>query len=84
MITLSYELVFTTRFSQGLQLRQIDMMQDGIARSSRTMSKMAATLRKVCRCAMRCFTRNRGQVIGRAGEFAVIDESSFRHKRKVS
>jgi len=60
------------------------MMQDGIARSSRTMSKMAATLRNVCKCAMKRYKRRSGQIIGHPREFAVIDESSFRHKRKVS
>ncbi|CAL8282576.1 unnamed protein product, partial [Gadus morhua 'NCC'] len=33
-------------FSQGLQLRQIDMLQDGVAGSSRTLSKMSYKLRK--------------------------------------
>ncbi|CAM4735702.1 unnamed protein product [Leuciscus chuanchicus] len=80
--SLSSWMTFIYRFSQGLHLRQIDMMQDGIARSSRTMSKMAATLRKVCKCAMRRYTRRSGQIIGHPREFAVIDESSFCHKRK--
>ena len=35
------------RFSQGLRMRQVDLMDDGVAASSRTLSRMAATLRKV-------------------------------------
>ena len=38
---------FCQRYSQGLRLRQMDMMEDGIASSSRTLTKMASTLRKV-------------------------------------
>lgn len=35
------------RFAQGLQLRQIDLLQDQIARSSRTLSRMTNAVRKV-------------------------------------
>ncbi|XP_063065520.1 uncharacterized protein LOC134457436 [Engraulis encrasicolus] len=69
-------------FSQGLRLRQSDMVEDGIARSSPTLSKMAQTIRVVCKRAMKDYTRRHGQVVGDGGEFAVIDESCFRHKRK--
>lgn len=72
------------RFAQGLRIRQIDMMQDGIAKSSRTLSKMARIMRKVCHCAIKRFRRRHGQMIGSAQEFAVLDESNFRHKRKVN
>ncbi|XP_078022164.1 uncharacterized protein LOC144462222 [Epinephelus lanceolatus] len=34
-------------YSQGLRLRQTDMMEDGIASSSSTLTKMASSLRKL-------------------------------------
>ena len=71
------------RFAQGLRLRQVDMMEDNIAASTATLSKMAKKLRKVCRRAVERMRRQRGQLIGGRREFVVIDESHFRHKRKV-
>lgn len=59
------------------------MIQDGIAGSSATLSKMTKKLRMVCRTALRKYKRKTGQVVGGRTEFVVIDESSFRHKRKV-
>lgn len=59
------------------------MIQDGIAGSSATLSKMTRKLRMVCRKALRKYKRERGQVVGGRTEFVVIDESNFRHKRKV-
>ena len=35
------------RFSQGLRLRQTDLIEDGVAGSSRTLTNMASSLRKV-------------------------------------
>nr|XP_023660155.1 uncharacterized protein LOC111840004 [Paramormyrops kingsleyae] len=81
-LSLSSWLMFIYRFTQGLRIRQIDMMQDGIAKSSKTLSKMASIMRNVCHCAMKRFRRRHGQMIGSALEFAVLDESNFRHKRK--
>ena len=71
------------RFSQGLRMRQIDMMADDIAGSSATLTKMSKKLRRVCVTAIEKFRRRRGQVIGGRREFVQIDESHFRHKRKV-
>ncbi|XP_034147376.1 uncharacterized protein LOC114829778 [Esox lucius] len=73
---------FIYRFAQGLRLRQIDMLREGITGSSRTLSKMAKTLRRVCRHSMKAYVRRKGQVVGRHREFVMIDESNFRHKRK--
>ncbi|CAL8394813.1 unnamed protein product [Boreogadus saida] len=38
---------FIYRFSQGLRLRQIDMMMDEISRSPTSLSKMAKKLREL-------------------------------------
>nr|XP_055045233.1 uncharacterized protein LOC129431390 [Misgurnus anguillicaudatus] len=73
---------FLYRFSQGLRLRQIDMMDDSIAGSSATLSKMAKKIREVCVTAVERMRRRTGQLIGGRREFVVIDESHFRHKRK--
>ncbi|KAK9965897.1 hypothetical protein ABG768_004962 [Culter alburnus] len=81
-ISLPSWLTFIYRFSQGLHLRQIDMMQDRIARSSKTLSRMAKVLRKICTKAMKEYQKRRRQQMGGQQEFVVIDESNFRHKRK--
>ncbi|XP_066541276.1 uncharacterized protein [Hoplias malabaricus] len=81
-ISLLSWMTYVYRFSQGLHLRQVDMMQDGIAKSSRTLSKMASVLRNICHRAMKRYTRKHGQMIGGEREFAVLDESNFCHKRK--
>ncbi|XP_028446202.1 uncharacterized protein LOC114563602 [Perca flavescens] len=73
---------FFYRFSQGLRLRQVDMKTDGIAKSSTTLSKMAACARRVCRHAMKRHETKTGKCLGDEREFVVIDESNFRHKRK--
>ncbi|KAL6458430.1 hypothetical protein MHYP_G00336600 [Metynnis hypsauchen] len=75
---------FIYRFSQGLRLRQLGMMQDGIARSSRTLLAMASKIRNICKCAITRHARNVKLQIGGEREFVVIDESYFRHKRKVA
>ncbi|KAL7870753.1 hypothetical protein SRHO_G00082500 [Serrasalmus rhombeus] len=58
------------------------MISDGIAGSSRTLSRMAKCLRNVCKNSMASFIRDKGQRVGGRTEFTVIDESHFRHKRK--
>ncbi|XP_057183220.1 uncharacterized protein LOC130549896 isoform X1 [Triplophysa rosa] len=73
---------FLYRFSQGLRLRQIDMIHDGIAGSSATLTNMAKKVRDVCVTAMERLRRRKGQRLGGQREFVVIDESHFRHKRK--
>ncbi|XP_034082189.1 uncharacterized protein LOC117552711 [Gymnodraco acuticeps] len=70
------------RFSQGLQLRQIDMLQDGVAGSSRTLSKISLKLRKVCKSAIKRRERRGKQRLGGPNEFVMLDESNFYHKRK--
>ena len=75
--------VYTYRFAQGLRLRQVDMMDDGIAFSSRTLTKMNSKLRALCIRAMRKERKKTGQQLGGRNEFVMIDESNFCHKRKV-
>ncbi|XP_037398783.1 uncharacterized protein LOC119264355 isoform X2 [Pygocentrus nattereri] len=76
-------LMFIYRFSQGLQLRQLDMLEHGIAGSSRTLTKMAHTVRKVC---MKAVSRlkSKGMKVGGRHHFVVLDESKFSHKRKYN
>ena len=50
-----------------------------IAASSTTLTIMAKKLREVCITAVERIRRRRGQ----EERFVVIDESHFRHKRKV-
>lgn len=59
------------------------MIQDGIAESSATLRKMTKKLRMVCRKALRKYKRKTGRVVGGRTEFVIIDESNFRHKRKI-
>ncbi|KAL7825581.1 hypothetical protein SRHO_G00341030 [Serrasalmus rhombeus] len=72
------------RFSQGLRLRQIDMISDDIAGSSTTLTKMARCIREVCIRAMDRHRRKSRQCLGGRKEFVVIDESCFRHQRKYA
>ncbi|XP_072558743.1 uncharacterized protein [Paramormyrops kingsleyae] len=81
-ISLQSWMSFIYRFSQGLRLRQIDMIQDGIASSSVTLSRMNQKLRSVCKKAIKVYRRKSGQLMGGSTEFIVIDESNFCHKRK--
>ncbi|KAJ4946575.1 hypothetical protein JOQ06_024240 [Pogonophryne albipinna] len=67
---------FIYRFNQGLRLRQVDMLQEGITRSSATLTDK---LRSVCKSAVR---RRGQQTIGRRREVVMIDESKCGHKRK--
>lgn len=59
------------------------MMDDTIAASSKTLTKMAKKVREVCVTAVERMRRRTGQQIGGRGEFVVVDESHFQHKRKV-
>lgn len=72
------------RFAQGLRLRQVDMITDDIAASSATLTRMAKHMRNVCVEAVERMRRKRGQRLGGRREFVAIDESHFRHKRKVN
>ncbi|XP_035983497.1 uncharacterized protein LOC118557487 [Fundulus heteroclitus] len=74
-------LEFMLRFSQGLQLKQLTMISEGIAASSKTLTRMTTILRKVCMAAV-VRLRKRGMKIGGRHRFVVIDESKFAHKRK--
>ncbi|XP_043088674.1 uncharacterized protein LOC122334847 isoform X2 [Puntigrus tetrazona] len=56
---------FIYRFSQGLRMRQIDLMEDGVASSSRTLSRMTAVLRKYNRGRFgSAWRRNKKWVLG--------------------
>ncbi|KAL2088678.1 hypothetical protein ACEWY4_015577 [Coilia grayii] len=57
------------------------MIADGIAGSSRTLSRMAKLLREVCVSALNRL-KERGMRIGGRHRFVVVDESKFAHKRK--
>ncbi|KAL7861023.1 hypothetical protein AOLI_G00173720 [Acnodon oligacanthus] len=69
----------------SLQLRQTDFIEDGVAQSSTTLSKMSALLRKICIKALSHMKRECGQRLGGKSrrKFVAIDESKFAHKRKV-
>ncbi|XP_034096611.1 uncharacterized protein LOC117562817 [Gymnodraco acuticeps] len=75
---------FIYRFAQGLRLQQVDMLQEGITRSSATLTKLADKLRRVCKSAMRRVRRRGQQTIGRRSEVVMIDESKCGHKRKYN
>ncbi|KAG7215735.1 hypothetical protein INR49_021956, partial [Caranx melampygus] len=57
----SYRRLF--RFAQGLVLRQVDTLQEGITQSSATLTKLADTLRRLCKSAMRRMRRRCKQTI---------------------
>ncbi|KAL3972437.1 hypothetical protein ACER0C_025786 [Sarotherodon galilaeus] len=75
---------FIYRFSQGLRLRQIDMINDEVAGSSRTPSSMARHIRHVCIRAIKRHKINNGHRLGGDREFVVIDESCLRHQGKYA
>ncbi|XP_073789996.1 uncharacterized protein [Danio rerio] len=79
-------LEFIYRFAQGLQLRQIDMLEDKIASSSRTLSRMTNAIRKICVAALQRLRRRTGLRMGGKSrrKFISIDESKFAHKRKYN
>ncbi|KAL7398315.1 hypothetical protein ABVT39_007786 [Epinephelus coioides] len=70
------------RFTQGLRLRQVDMLQEGITWSSATLSKLADKLQRVCKSGMKRMRRRGKQTVGQRAEIVMIDESKFGHKRK--
>ncbi|KAI4896100.1 hypothetical protein NFI96_026132 [Prochilodus magdalenae] len=70
------------RFSQGL--RQIDLLEDRIAGSSRTLTKMTSAFRKVCISGMTKLRQRGGLRVGDPHHFVMIDESKFSHKRKYN
>ncbi|XP_077104208.1 uncharacterized protein LOC143757139 [Siphateles boraxobius] len=74
------------RFSQGLHLRQIDLMEDCVAKTSTTLSRMNKLLRKVCINALSKLKRKTGLRVGGKSrqKFVAIDESKFAHKRKFN
>ncbi|XP_027132763.1 uncharacterized protein LOC109137708 isoform X1 [Larimichthys crocea] len=74
-------LEFILRFAQGLQLRQLDLITDGIAASSKTLTSMTKILRKACVAGLKRL-RKTGMKIGGRHRFVVVDESKFAHKRK--
>lgn len=53
------------------------MIQDGIAGSSATLSKMTKKLRMVCKKALGNYKRKTGQFVGGRTEFVILDESNF-------
>ncbi|RXN12501.1 hypothetical protein ROHU_029541 [Labeo rohita] len=56
-----------SRFSQGLRMRQTDLMEDGVASSSRTLSRMTAVVRKYNRGRFgAAWRRNKEWVLRRA------------------
>nr|XP_023692957.1 uncharacterized protein LOC111856888 [Paramormyrops kingsleyae] len=70
-------------FSQGMRLRHLDLIQDDVAKSSRTLTNMTRKLRKMC---LKGLSRlqARGMTIGGPQHFVIIDESKFAHKRKYN
>lgn len=59
------------------------MIDDGICGSSKTLTRVTTKLRHVCIAGIKRLQR-RGQMrIGGRRAFVAIDESKFRHKRKV-
>ena len=75
--------IFCLSFSQGLRKRQVDMIEDGVCGSSKSMTRVTTLLREICNEAVRRLERRREMQIGGRRAFVAIDESKFRHKRKV-
>ncbi|KAK3526150.1 hypothetical protein QTP70_016663 [Hemibagrus guttatus] len=72
------------RFSQGLHLRQVDMLQDGIAKSTATLSMMSKKLRRICVKSLEKHRKKKRQKVGGVNVIVHIDESKFCHKRKYA
>ncbi|XP_053371606.1 uncharacterized protein LOC128545399 isoform X2 [Clarias gariepinus] len=70
------------RFAQGLHLRQVDMLQDGIAKSTATLSMMSKKLRRICVKSLKKHRKKKKQKVGGVNVIVHIDESKFCHKRK--
>ncbi|KAL6481208.1 hypothetical protein MHYP_G00092880 [Metynnis hypsauchen] len=71
-------------FSQGLTMRQVDMLQDGLSKSSSTLSSMSKKIREICVRSLKRYRKARGQRVGGADIVIHIDESKFCHKRKYA
>ena len=69
--------------SQGLRKRHVDMLEDGVCGSSKSLTRVTTLLRQVCVEAVKRLERRREMRIGGRRAFVAIDESKFRHKRKV-
>lgn len=82
---LAYCLTAFCHFSlaQGLWRRHVDMIEDGVCGSSVSITKVYDTLRHSCISAIKHLERRKKMKIGGRNAFVVIDESKFRHKRKV-
>ncbi|KAI1883873.1 hypothetical protein AGOR_G00236520 [Albula goreensis] len=72
------------RFSQGLRLRNVDLIDDGLAASSRTLAKMAKKITEVCCQGLSRLKRRGAMRVGGRHHFVVLDESQFSHKRKYN
>lgn len=68
--------------SQGLRRRQVDMIEDGVCGSSKSLTRVTNQLKQVCISGVRRVERRRQMRIGGRRAFVAIDESKFRHKRK--
>nr|XP_043870503.1 uncharacterized protein LOC122759618 [Solea senegalensis] len=68
--------------SQGLRRRHVDMLEDGVCGSSKSLTRVTTLLREICCAAVRRLERRREMRIGGRRAFVAIDESKFRHKRK--
>ncbi|XP_078023665.1 uncharacterized protein LOC144462879 [Epinephelus lanceolatus] len=72
------------RFAQGLRRRHVDMMEDGVCRSTASITKVYDTLRFSCISAIKRLEKRKKMKVGGRHAFVVIDESKFRHKRKYN
>ncbi|XP_049319291.1 uncharacterized protein LOC111188896 [Astyanax mexicanus] len=72
------------RFAQGLRLRQVDMVEEGLCGSSATITKLTQKLKGVCVNAIRKMKRQKKMQIGGGRAYVVLDESKFCHKRKYA
>ena len=59
------------------------MLQDGITKSTATLSMMSKKLRRICLKSLKRHRKEKGQKIGGVNAIVHIDESKFCHKRKV-
>ena len=62
----------------------MDMLEDGVCGSRKTLTRVTTLLREICCAAVRRLDRRRQMRIGGRRAFIAIDESKFKHKRKVS
>nr|XP_055032797.1 uncharacterized protein LOC129421358 isoform X1 [Misgurnus anguillicaudatus] len=83
-VSLASYMKFIHRFAQGLRLRQVDMLEEGLCDSSATFTKMTKKLKAVCVKSIKKMERERRIRIGGARAFVVLDESKFCHKRKYA